>query len=174
MKNVLPIKNFNDYFISNDGKVYSKKSNQFKEIKSHIYKNGYVGVSLYRNGKHYNKYIHRLVAETFIPNQRRKPQVNHKNGIKTDNRVKNLEWTTRSENMQHSFIILKHKSSMFGKFGKNNPKTKIIQQIKNGIIIAEFYGLKEAEKQTRINCKNISKVCLGQRKTAAGYQWQYK
>lgn len=65
--------------------------------------NGYRFVPLYLNGKPTNSYIHRIVAQAFIPNPHNKPQVNHINGIKHDNRVENLEWVSQSENMKHSF-----------------------------------------------------------------------
>ena len=72
-------------------------------IKGHPDKDGYVAVHLHKNAQSKNARLHRLIAETFIPNPDNKPQVNHKNGIKNDNRVENLEWATLSENRQHAY-----------------------------------------------------------------------
>lgn len=67
-------------------------------------KNGrYHQVMLSKNGAPYYRYVHRLVAQAFIPTVDGKKIINHKNGVKTDNRVENLEWSTMSENMQHAY-----------------------------------------------------------------------
>ena len=68
--------------------------------------NGYLLVSLYKDGLYKHSLVHRLVAKAFIPNPEKKDQVNHKNGIKSDNRVCNLEWMTCSENIRHKFDVL--------------------------------------------------------------------
>lgn len=89
------------YKVSPDGNVYS--CNKRKLLTPLITIRGYARVGLYKDKKYHYNLIHRLVAMEFISNQEKKGEVNHKNGIKTDNRVENLEWVTRSENMIHGY-----------------------------------------------------------------------
>jgi len=103
------------YIISNYGEVISlprfKQNNsklqyvEPKEIPAHIGAKGYVYIMLYKNAKSYNLRLHRLVAKAFIPNPENKPQINHLDGNKKNNRVDNLEWCNQSENEKHAYRI---------------------------------------------------------------------
>jgi hypothetical protein len=93
------------YYASSLGRVRSTgRSGRTPKIVGAVRKtSGYVVASRLVNGKLVNTYCHRIIAIAFIPNPDNKSEVNHKNGIKTDNRPENLEWVTPSENMKHCF-----------------------------------------------------------------------
>lgn len=171
------IKDFPHYLISSDGTVYSKNYHLTKQIKKLMPikdNKGYLNVHLCKDGKQITRRIHRLVAEAFIPNLDNKPQINHKNGIKTDNRIENLEWCTNQENQIHSYRILGKENALLGKLGKLHNLSKIVIQIQNNKVVAEFYGTHEAHRKTGINQQHICECCNGKLKTAGGYQWKYK
>lgn len=107
------IKNFNGYFVTNTGEIYSnKKNNIMTQLKLKEDKDGYLEIGLYHEGKRYFRRVHRLVAEAFIPNPYHLPQINHKDGNVKNNNVDNLEWCTCQDNLLHSFRVLKRKPSI--------------------------------------------------------------
>lgn len=125
------------YKISNEGRIMSlhKKNSEKKDIimKISIVKE-YPVVPLCRNSKEISKKVYRLVAEAFIPNPENKSEINHKNGIKTDCRVVNLEWVTSSENKRHAFELGLRKR------GLDRKTTQILLDPQTGI----FYTRREA------------------------------
>lgn len=94
------IDGFSDYEVSKNGEVYSRLSGKVMTPKSNG--KGYLSVELCKNGKKFTKGIHRLVAKAFIPNPENKPEVNHRDGDKSNNQLSNLEWNTSAENIAHA------------------------------------------------------------------------
>jgi hypothetical protein len=159
------LKDFPGYFITEDGKVFSawkKKGlggkdgsfnyidyNELKELKPDNVK-GYHQVTLYNNSKGYKRKVHRLVAETYIENPNNFSDVNHKNEIKNDNKVTNLEWCNNQYNAEYS-------------------KCKWIWVVEN-ITTGELF---EVINLTKF-CRNKNLSCTNLHKTSTGKQKQHK
>ena len=161
------INGFPKYMVSNKGNVKSlkyKRKNKEGFLRKNKDKDGYEIVGLQCGKKIITKKVHRLVAETFIPNPENKPCVNHINAIKDDNRLENLEWVTYQENMNNPLTIQNIK----------NTSCKCVLQIDNNNNIKSLYDSTLAVKH-KLNYDNstISKVCNGKRKMAYGFKWKY-
>ena len=147
------IPNCEGYQVSNKGNVKSLSySRTGKEgiLKLCLCSMGYPMVSLGINGKMKSKRVHRIVAETFISNPEGKPNINHINGIKTDNRMENLEWCTQKENVHHSEKNGLAKHARGEKAGRSKITKADAMEIKYGHQgmkqrdIAEIYGVSQS------------------------------
>ena len=174
-----PVKGYEGiYEVSNIGKVKScerivirsngRKINFPEKImKPSINHKGYEVIDLRKNGKRECGFVHRLVGKAFIENPNNKKQINHKNGIKTDNDVRNLEWVTNQENMIHAY----KNGLKDNKKASESRKRKIDQLTLEGDFIKSYNSINDATKYT--NAKNISGVCRGVRNKSGGFKWRY-
>lgn len=121
------------YAVDSNGNVYSLVTNasRRKRILKPYYKNGYLSVHLYKDGKCKHFYIHRLVAEAFLENKSDYKEVNHIDCNKTNNSVGNLEWCNRARNLKHSYENgLKRQGELHGMSKlKNNEVEEIRKQL---------------------------------------------
>ena len=145
------------------GRGYKERLKKERILKQGKASSGYENVVLCKEEKKQTFTVHRLVAETFIPNPENKKEVNHIDGDKTNNRVENLEWNTRSENALHAYKINLQSA----------PKKKVDQFDKNGNFINSYDSLTEASKEMKVPLKSISNNLRGRYKSAGGYVWKY-
>lgn len=139
-------------------------------------RSGYLIVTLTNKSGRKRWLIHRIVAVTFIDNVEQKPQVNHLNGIKNDNRLENLEWATISENMKHAFAT-GLKQPIMCRIGCNNEQNgksrKIYQYTLDGQFIKEWPSLQEVNRELKFHHANTGACARGKLKTAYGFVWKY-
>jgi len=137
---------------------------------------GYKAITLCSNQIHKTFRVHRLVAIAFIPNPYNKPEINHLNEQPADNRVENLAWSTRKENVNWGSRTAKQVKSFVEKkipaFG-NHPKP-VLCFSKENVLVGEYRSAAYAGKITGIDHSHISKCCRGELKTSGGYIWKYK
>ena len=173
------IEGYENYQVSNYGRVRSldrwvidKGSVRFiKGIikKPNTINGGYLQVPLWKNGKGKSYLVHRLVAEAFLDNPDNYKEINHKNEVKTDNRAENLEYCDRKYNVNYG---TRNKVAL-EKLRNGKLSKKVYQYSLDGEFLAEYPSAHEVERQLGFAFQNISKCCLGKRKTAYGYVWKY-
>jgi NUMOD4 motif/HNH endonuclease len=145
-----------DYEVSSRGRVRNK--NRMNVLTPQLNYNGYYRLFLGR-GRCY--YIHRLVLGAFVgyPSDER-IVCNHISGIKTDNNIRNLEWNSMSENLQHAYDM-------------NLRKVKSVIRISSSGQMVKYKSLKEAAAANNTHPPNICGALKGKHKTSVGYAWRY-
>lgn len=166
----LPVSGYEGlYEVSNIGHVRNMKT-------GHILKpinngNGYLTVSLCKEGKPQKLFIHRLVATAFVENPNNYNIVNHLDESRNNNSAENLEWTTNERNLRYGTATKRMAEKLRGRIGKNSSHHRDIVCVDTGEI---FHGSGEINRKYGISTKNISSCCKHKRKVAGGMRWMYR
>lgn len=169
----LPIPDFEFILINRDSVITNTVTGNI--LKPYVNKYGYNCITIRKPGiiKTYGLRIARVKAGLFIPNPDNKTQVNHINGIRTDDRIENLEWVTPSENIQHAFDKLGRGVWNTGKGNEKLHKPVLCFSIE-GTFIKRYESVKSAALEMSVSSTLISAVCRNESKTSCGYKWKYE
>ena len=155
------IKNFPKYSVTKDGKVYSHCRKRYMTLKLKM--DGYLVVNLRKDNKPYQKRIHRLVAETYLPKPNNYKIVNHIDGDKQNNKLENLEWCTNADNINHAL-----KTSLL----KRNYKKVVQIDPKTNNIIKIHKSVREASEYAGVCMTTMARACKSG-KVYSGFKWKY-
>lgn len=156
------------YSVNTDGCVRNDRTGYI--LKPVIVSGGYMEVRLWQDNKVYNRLVHRLVASAFLSNLDDKKEVNHKDGDKSNNKLNNLEWVTRSENQWHRYNILNHRGHNPSTVDAYSACMKKVICIETGEI---YKSITSAAKTYGGTQSSLSKHLLGYSKTFANLHWRY-
>lgn len=159
---VRSVRGFEGYYVSFWGDVLSTRQKQVRVIKSITNNNGYLFVLLRCNGRKKKMYIHRLVAQAFIPNPDNLPQINHIDETRINNKVENLEWCTAKHNVNYG-----RRSILFAA-----KVAKSVFRVENNTVVALYYSIKATEKDG-YNARLVSACAIGKNKSHKGCQWVF-
>lgn len=168
----LPIPNFEGLYEINTLSQIRNSSGEIlkQQIRREKY-TCYKVVSLWKDGRYYKKGVHRLMAETFLPNPDCLPVVNHKDEDGTNNLLSNLEWCSKSYNASYGTAPKKISRATKGK--ESEKRKPVLCYGMDGSFMSWYPSVTAAAKDVRGNTSNIAAVCNGERKTAYGYVWVY-
>ncbi len=152
------------YLVNNLGDILRKGRNKKRKFSKD--KDGYSMVLLSKNNNRKTLKVHRIVAKAFIPNPNNLPQVNHKNVIKSDNRVENLEWCDGKYNVNHSHSYIYHDSIV-------HRMKPVVQLSLDGSFIRRFESCIAAARSVGVWNMRIANVCNGKTKQCKGYIWEW-
>ena len=154
-----------EYKISNFGRVLSLKGSRERIRPSFKNSRGYYVISLSKNGVHKTFKVHRLVAEAFLQNPKKLPQVNHIDGDKRNNNINNLEWATSKENIRHSIEVL-------GNIPACMREPKKVRCIETGVVYESLKSAADSLGGSSSNLCNLLKKRSRSEKFA-GFHWEY-
>jgi hypothetical protein len=155
-------KNYHGYVVFENGVIINKDGH---EIKPQTKKRRYAKVTLYFNGKYRYTNLHRILAELFIPNPNNLPQVNHKDGDRSNNTISNLEWVSARRNIIHAFEIGLNRK-VYGRKQRRNP---VIYIDGNGSAIKEYETIVDAAKDFKMSRSTLYKLLRKENSN-----WKYK
>ena len=173
------------YQISNLGHIKRIRCAKGREriIKGFLTKKRYLKVTLHKDGIRKDYLVHRLVAETFIPNPQNKPCVDHIDTDKLNNKVENLRWCTYQENNLNELTReaysrtmkerRKRREALISKSGAEHPKSmKVVQLTLEGEFVRVWDSMTETTKEG-FSCQCVCRCCKKERKTHKGFKWMY-